>query len=123
MKYSEDFKLRLVIEYYSSGVSRGFIQRKYGLSSKTLFGSWLLRYPFEEILLSLPPDEQAFIMKKKESDSSSSLSRQEELEARVKELEKALAYANLRAHALDRMIDIAEEQEGIRIRKKPGTKQ
>ncbi len=45
------------------------------------------------------------------------------LEKRIKELEKALEYSNLRADAYNKMIDVAEEVLNISIRKKSGTKQ
>ena len=45
------------------------------------------------------------------------------LEAKVKELEKALEYEKLRSLALDTMINIAEDKLKISIRKKSGTKQ
>ena len=45
------------------------------------------------------------------------------LEKRIKELEKALEYSNLRARAYNTMIDVAEDMFKIPIRKKPGTKQ
>jgi len=120
--YSEDFKLSVLIDYYSHGLSKGFTIRKYGLSCKSVFNSWLSRYPIDEVVLSLPLDQQDLIMNRSKKTPPVS-SREAELSARIKELEKALAYANLRAEAFDRMIDIAEQQEGIRIRKKPGTKQ
>ena len=41
----------------------------------------------------------------------------------VKALQKALEMANLKIKALDTMIDIAEEQLKIDIRKKSGAKQ
>jgi transposase len=45
-----------------------------------------------------------------------------QLKKKVLELEKALEYEKLRTEALDMMIDIAENQEGISIRKKSGAK-
>jgi transposase len=45
------------------------------------------------------------------------------LEKRIKELEKALEYAKLKNIAVETMIDIAEEQFRITIRKKAGPKQ
>ena len=47
---------------------------------------------------------------------------EEQLRKKVLELEKSLAYEKLRTEALDMMIDIAEKQEGISIRKKSGAK-
>ena len=45
------------------------------------------------------------------------------LEKRIKELEKALEYAKLKNIAVETMIDIAEKQFKITIRKKAGPKQ
>jgi transposase len=45
------------------------------------------------------------------------------LEKRIKELEKALDMAKLKNIAIETMIDVAEEQFNISIRKKAGLKQ
>ena len=45
------------------------------------------------------------------------------LEKKVKELTKALDYANLKKDGLENMIKVAEEDLHIKIRKKRGTKQ
>lgn len=47
----------------------------------------------------------------------------EALKKQNEELKKKLEYADMKAHALEIMIDIAEQQLGIDIKKKPGTKQ
>ena len=47
---------------------------------------------------------------------------EEQLRKKVLELEKSLSYEQLRTEALEMMIDIAEKQEGISIRKKSGAK-
>lgn len=46
-----------------------------------------------------------------------------ELEARIKELEQQLDQERLRSLCLDKMIDIAERDLNIVIRKKSGAKQ
>lgn len=46
-----------------------------------------------------------------------------QMEAKIKELEKALVNSELRAIALDTMIEIAEKELKINIRKKSNTKQ
>ena len=45
------------------------------------------------------------------------------LEPTLRELEKALEYEKLKSLAYNTMIDIAEKEFNIPIRKKPGTKQ
>jgi transposase len=44
-------------------------------------------------------------------------------ENEIKKLQEQLAHANLRIAALNTLIDVAEEQLNINIRKKPGAKQ
>lgn len=44
-------------------------------------------------------------------------------ESEIKKLQEQLAHANLRIAALNTLIDVAEEQLNINIRKKPGAKQ
>ena len=46
-----------------------------------------------------------------------------QLKQRIKELEKALAFSRLETEARDLMIDIAEKNFNIPIRKKAGAKQ
>jgi dsDNA-binding SOS-regulon protein len=44
-------------------------------------------------------------------------------EQKIALLEKQLAWEKMRADALDKMIDIAEKELNVPIRKKPGTQQ
>ena len=43
-KISEEFKLSVIRDYYSSGMSQYACARKYHLSSLSLLPSWLKRY-------------------------------------------------------------------------------
>lgn len=45
------------------------------------------------------------------------------LQSRIRELERALAYSKLEVLALNTLIDVAEKEEEIAIRKKSGAKQ
>ncbi|NCC09818.1 MAG: hypothetical protein EOM31_04810 [Bacteroidia bacterium] len=63
-----------------------------------------------------------FIMTKKNSTDLPSIDSKEALEKQIKDLEKALAYSQLETRALNILIDIAEEKEGIRIRKESKAK-
>ena len=57
--------------------------------------------------------------RKKAIESDDEIAR---LQARIKVLEKALAFSKLEIQARDMLIDIAEKQEKIQIRKKSGVK-
>ena len=51
------------------------------------------------------------------------LSNEEILQQRISDLEKALALEKMRSRAFEKMIEIAEAEEGISILKKDGAKQ
>jgi len=71
---------------------------------------WMKRYS-SEIPLTLP------LMSEKDRQKA------EALEKRLKELEKQLEYAQMKNVALETLIDVAEDQLKIKIRKKSGPKQ
>jgi hypothetical protein len=50
-------------------------------------------------------------------------SKEKELEAKIQELQRKLEYEQLRTLALNTLIDVAERDLKISIRKKPGAKQ
>ena len=51
--YSEEFKLSVIRDYYSSGMSKYACIKKYGLSSPHLFLTWLRKYDSDEKVLPL----------------------------------------------------------------------
>lgn len=78
--------------------------------SRHLFRYWIKRYG-PSIPLTLP------VMTEKERQKLDSLQKQ------LKALEKDLEHAQMKNIALETMIDVAEEQLKIKIRKKSGPKQ
>ncbi len=88
-RLSESEKLSILVEYYSGGHSINSIAKKYGLSCCT-HSYWIKRYPIDSVLLSLPQESIEEVMaKKKANKSEDEIAR---LQARIKALEKALAY-------------------------------
>jgi predicted RNase H-like nuclease (RuvC/YqgF family) len=79
-------------------------------SPRDLVKSWCKRYS-PQIVVTLPA------MTEKEKQKL------EALHKRVKELEKELQHAQMKNHALETLIDVAEEQFKIPIRKKAGSRQ
>ena len=92
--------------------------KKWGLSSNSLIRLWKDRYPIDSKSLSLSRKKIDEIIKTRKPKT-----KEEELSARIKELEKALEYEKLKSLAYNTMIDIAEKEFNIPIRKKPGTRQ
>lgn len=115
--FSDDLKLKIVKEYLETNKSIKELSLKYGFGSGGTIYNWIRKFD-----ISIPDDKDIHkqrIMSKEDCKSKQEL----ELEAKVKKLESKLAYEQLRADALNTMIDIAEDRFKISIRKKSGTKQ
>lgn len=94
------------------------MSKKYGIERGTL-RYWMNKYPINSESLSLPSQTIEDVMARKKSNEPDEIAK---LQARIKELEKALAFSELGIKARDLMIDLAEKQENIQIRKKFGAK-
>lgn len=117
-KFTESDKLSILLEYYASGASLYSMSKKYGIERGTL-RYWMNKYPMNSESLSLPSQTIEDVMARKKSNEPDEIAK---LQARIKELEKALAFSELGIKARDLMIDLAEKQENIQIRKKFGAK-
>ena len=115
--YSDDFKYQVVQEYLNSDFSHRELLDKYSIKGSSSISKWMRKLG----LIDEPIKRQMHhtAMKKGSKKTPEELA----LEAKVRELEKALEYEKLRSLALDTMIDIAEDKLKISIRKKSGTKQ
>lgn len=105
---------KVVNDFLNGNDSSQEIAIRYGITRAKVTG-WAHRYktgqePFNEVILPVMPTEEPG-------------TDQTELEKQNQELIKKLNQANLKITGLEIMIDIAEEQLNIEIRKKPGTKQ
>ena len=108
-RYTTELK-RSVVRAVQDGMSAYRAGNTFDISCGTV-SRWVREYKGENTELSSPkPDDMA---KNKPVDPK---------EAEILALKKALEYANLKIRALDTMIDIAEEQLKIDIRKKSGAK-
>ncbi|MDY5637334.1 MAG: transposase [Parabacteroides sp.] len=117
--YSEEFKLSLIREFYSLGITMYAFVKKHSLSYAT-FLRWLRAYESENKLRSLSSDQSEDDMANRSKDSYKEENAQ--LKKRIRELEKALEFSQLETLARDMMIDKAEEYFDISIRKKSGAK-
>jgi len=112
-KISKAHKRWIAREINSGRMTIGEAKERIELHSKNpdgLIRSWIQRYR-SEISYTLP------VMTEKEKQKLDAAHK------RLKELEKQLEDAQMKNIALETMIDIAEEQLKITIRKKPGPKQ
>jgi transposase-like protein len=106
-KYSEAFKRAVVAEYERGLLNKDQIQLKYGIGGNSRVLTWCrkygkLHYPKADALGRPMKDPQ---------------------KQRIKDLEKQLADAKLKLIAYEKLIAIAEKEEGISILKKDEAKQ
>lgn len=117
----------VLTDYYESGKSRNFISRKYGIDPACI-NHWQKQYALEEkdLILSKELCQKLESMRKakKQRDAlSAPASREQELQAEVNRLRRALEYSELRNEALNEVLKIGREQYGIDLLKKAGAKQ
>ena len=104
--------------YYSHGEHRRKTYERFGID-EALLRLWLKTYPIEKKGLSLQSDiENALQMSQPQEPET-----QESLRRRIETLERALEYERLRCRGYEKLIEIAEREEGISILKKDGARQ
>jgi len=122
-EFSWEERKIIVEEYLQRRCQKKVIWKKY--TGRDEEKGSLLRW-MRQLGYDIPPkwrkldDRFRFNMAKNNTNHSSSA---QDLQKRIKELEKALVESELRATALDTMIEVAESELKINIRKKSSTKQ
>jgi transposase-like protein len=120
-----DIKQQCITEYLTQGVGYRKLAAKYGVS-RTTINKWVM---IHQGIHNLPLSEKQVKYNTSSMNSSKSkpsleqLQNMEAMQAKIALLEKQLQWEKLRADALDTMINIAEKQLDISIRKKSGNQQ
>ena len=119
--YDQAFKRKVIEEYLATGCSKMDLLRKYNIQFKSAIQTWMRtlgyddrgsqgqRFKFGQIILSVAKEKQ-------------NTSEPTELQKRILELERQLEDEKLRSEAYARMIEKAEKELKISIRKKTDTK-
>ncbi len=110
--YSKEQQLMVVKQIVLGQMDVNEARKKYNIKSSTSILNWLEKYSCQ---IELHKNESPLaIMKEQDAVNN---------EERIKQLEKTLQEANLKIVGLETMINIAEKELKINIRKKSGTKQ
>src|ERR1700751_975653 len=119
--YDREFKRKVIEEYLTTGCTKMFLLRKYNIQFKSAIQTWMRtlgyndpgshpqKFKFGQIIFTS-------LAKEKQNTKPT------ELQKRVLELERQLEDEKLRSEAYARMIEKAEKELKISIRKKTGTK-
>lgn len=113
--YSEEFRKKVLDVYYGGEESVAQISERFDVNIETV-RSWVFRANSERDKMSKLDETNNLTMKKGKTSSG-------DLEKRIQALEKELEDERMRSICLDKMIDIAEQELKIDIRKKSGAKQ
>lgn len=108
--YSEEFKLKVVHEVLRGEISKEACRERYGIKGHSTVLKWIRKFGLSKESIKMG-------QKKKKTR------RPTDLKAEIRLLKKELSYEKLKSEALSEMIDIAEEELKISIRKKSGAKQ
>lgn len=116
-RFSDDFKMQVVQEYLTTDISHEELKKKYNFNGNNNISNWMRKFG-----LSKPDDEQIRLLKAMSIEKQKS-SLEQELELKVKKLEEELKREQFKTLALNTMINIAERELKVDIRKKAGAKQ
>lgn len=111
-QFTEELKERLVLMVVFQNHSPKELAKKYGLPNVHILANWVRIYKrtLEKGAVTLEP-----MQPKKHKDTPA-------LQKRIKQLEKSLEKANVMIYGLNAMIDYAEKELKVPVRKKHGTK-
>ena len=113
---SDELKLQVVNEYLSTDISQEELKKKYNFGGSNNIQNWMLKFG-----ISYPEEDQIKLPKVMSKEIKKSGS-EEELERKIKKLEEELKYEKFKTVALNTLIDVAERELKVDIRKKPGAK-
>lgn len=105
-KFTETFKRQVISEVLSGQLTKEQARRRYQIKGKSLVLNWIRKF---DLPTPIYMSEQSL--------------NEKDLQSKIKRLERELEDAQLKAEAYSKMIDIAERELKISIRKKSNTKQ
>jgi transposase-like protein len=120
-----DIKQQCITEYLTQGTGYRQLAAKYGVS-RTTINKWVMIHQGIHNLPFTQKQQQynnSSMNNSKSKSTNDQLQNMESMQQKIALLEKQLQWEKLRADALDTMINIAEKQLDITIRKKSGNQQ
>ena len=116
-KIPEEVALKAAKEFVTTSISVKELQRKYNFTGVGSLYHWIRKFGFSQ------PNSTELKADKIMKIEKSKTGKEQELEKRIKDLEKQLEYQKLKTQAYEKMVEIAEREFSISIRKKYGSKQ
>ena len=114
--FPDELKLKVVQEYMDTDVSQRELMQKFNIRGVNTIKKWMRKFDLQA------PSEQEIELRRTMAKQKEKTPYERELEAKVQKLEEQLEFEKLRTLALNTMIDVAERDLKISIRKKAGAK-
>lgn len=115
--FTDEQKLKIVHEWLNTDIILKDLKKKYGIVGNDHLYQWMCKFGLSK------PRQKSIKESSRMSKETGRTEKEKQQESRIRQLEKDLEYEKMRTHALDKMIDIAERDLKISIRKKSGTRQ
>ena len=116
-RFPDELAYKITLEYLTTDISQSELKKKYGFSGATTIYRWIAKFGLSK------PSDQAIVLQKAMKKEQAKTAKEKKLEAEIAALKKELEHERLRTLALSTLIDVAEQNLKISIRKKSGAKQ
>lgn len=115
-RITDEVQFQIVQEYLRTDISQSELKKKYNFGGNNNIPNWMRKFGLSKL------SEEQIELHQAMAKEIEKTSLEQELELKVKKLEADLKLEQLRTKALSTMIDIAERELKVDIRKKPGAK-
>ena len=115
-RFPDELAYQILQEYLTTDISQSELKKKYNFGGNGNIYRWMRKFGVSK------PDTEAINLNRVMSQEKESNPRERELELKISKLEDELQREKFKALALNTLIDVAESDLNIEIRKKPGTK-
>ena len=115
-KITDELQFQIVQEYLNTSTTQKELKEKYNFGGNNNISNWLRKFGLSKL------SEEQLELHQAMAKEIEKTTLEQELEKKVKTLEADLKFEQLRTKALSTMIDIAERELKVDIRKKSGAK-
>jgi len=115
-KLTDEVQFQIVQEYLNTSTNQKELKEKYNFRGNNNINYWMRKFGLSKL------SEEQIELHQAMAKETQKTSLEQELELKIKKLEEDLKREQFRTKALNTMIDIAEREMKVDIRKKPGAK-
>ncbi len=115
-RFPDELAYQIVQEYLTTDISQSELKKKYNFGGNGNIYRWMRKFGVSK------PDTDQINLNRVMSQEKESNPRERELELKISKLEDELQREKFKAVALNTLIDVAESDLKIEIRKKSGAK-